>query len=167
MRAGKAGQIWIAVLGCTGVVVLLTSPALALAADAEDAKLPAILEAKPLKPAPGDDELRKALIARYNAAIGEVKARYQEFLAGKTTMEAMADCSRRLVHSRQELGEKPADLVAFLEQYVELAKIIEKINEHRHEAGRIGIAEVELAHYYRFDAEVRLLKAKRLAAKKD
>jgi hypothetical protein len=128
-----------------------------------EAPLPAILKAKPLKPGPGDDELRKLLIARYNTAVAEMAARYTEFLAGRTPMEDFVAVARRLVHSGVELSDKPADQLAFREQFLELAKEVERAQQARHEAGRISVADLESARYLRLDAEVEVLKAKRKA----
>ena len=134
----------------------------AVCADKEpEEKLPKILTAKPLKPGPKDDELRRLLIERYNSAVAEMQARYQEFLAGKGTLEIFAVGGKRLVESALELNEKQADQVSLLEQYLELIREIEKINVSMFEAGRIPKSELELAHYLRIDAEIKLLRAKR------
>ena len=126
---------------------------------------PAILKAKPLKPAPGDDELRKLLIARYNAAVAEMELRYAEISAGRATFEVAAEAARHLVDSGIELTDKPAEQLAFREKYLELAKEVERIIKAQFEAGRIGEADLAKARYLRLDAEVQMLKAKRLVEK--
>jgi hypothetical protein len=141
----------------------IPSPAAQPAQPAEP-KLPAILTAKPLQAGPGDDDLRKLLIARYNAAVAEAAGRIQEFQTGHCNLEAMAGVARRLVDSGLELRDKAADQVTLREQFLELAKEIEKIVQVRFEAGRISPADLELAHYERLDAEIQVLKARRKAA---
>jgi hypothetical protein len=128
-----------------------------------EAQLPAILKVKALEPQPGDDELRKLLIARYNAAAAEMAARYKEFLAGKSIFEEMVDVGRRLVDSGLELSDKPAEQLALREKFFELALEVEKVQNARFAAGRIGAADLESARYLRLDAEVQVLKAKRKA----
>jgi len=126
-------------------------------------KTPKILTAKPLKPGPKDDELRRLLIERYNSAVTEMQGRHQEVLAGKGTLEVFAVVGKRLVESGLELNEKPADRVTLLEQYLELMREIEKINVSLFEAGRISKADLALARYLRIDAEIKLLRAHRKA----
>jgi hypothetical protein len=127
---------------------------------------PAILKAKPLKPAPGDDELRKLLIARYNVAVAEMQARYAEIAAGRANFDIAVEAARHLVDSGIELTDKPAEQLAFREKFLELAKEVERIIEAQVEAGKTGLAELEKARYLRLDAQIQLLKAKRMAAKR-
>jgi hypothetical protein len=126
-------------------------------------KLPSIIASKPLNSAPGDDELRKLLIARYNAAVAEMAARFKEFQAGHCSLESMADAARHIVNSGLELSDKPAEQLELREKFLELEKEIEKIAQARFEAGRIPPADLERARYERLDAEVQVLKAKRKA----
>jgi hypothetical protein len=129
-------------------------------------ELPAIFKGKPIPPAAGDDELRKLLKERYNAAVAELGGRYQMFLAGRGTFDSLFDGARRVVHAGLELHDKPADQIALLTGYVELARKIEKINQARDEAGRIMRQELDYARYMRADAEIQLLRAKKAAAGK-
>ena len=131
---------------------------------AED-KLPAILSAEPLKEDPKDDELRKLLKARYNEAIAEMKARFQEFEAGKGALDTMLGASRRVLESGLELSDNPRERVKLLEQFLEMAKEVEKIKKAQIESGRNPIAELHEARHLRIDTEIRLLRARRQAAK--
>jgi len=127
------------------------------------AKLPAIIMARPMKPASGDDELRRLLIDRYNAVVSEMQARYREFLAGRSAIDAFVDVAKRLVESGLEVYEKPAEQITLLEQFLELAKEAERIQKERLDANRIGVQDYEYNRYLRLDAEIKLLRAKRRA----
>jgi hypothetical protein len=129
-----------------------------------DPKLPALLTAKPLKEDPKDDELRKLLKARYNAAVDEVATLYKMYLAGRGNIDGFIDAGQRLVKAGLELHDKPADKIALLTQFVELAREAEKIAEAR--MGFSGTAaEFYRVRYQRLDAEIQLLRAKREADK--
>jgi hypothetical protein len=149
-------------------ILLAFVPNQVLSAEPEPPALPpepAILKAKPLKPAPGDDELRKLLIARYNVAVAEMQARYAEISAGRANCDIAVEAARHLVDSGIELTDKPAEQLAFREKFLELAKEVERIIEAQVEAGKTGVGDLEKARYLRLDAEVQLLKVKRKAAK--
>jgi hypothetical protein len=73
------------------------------------------------------------------------------------------DAARRIVHSGLELSDKPAPRLHFRESFLKLAKEVEKVQKARHDAGHIADADLEGARYLRLDAEVEVLKAKRLA----
>jgi hypothetical protein len=129
-----------------------------------EGQLPAILKAKAIEPQPGDDELRKLLIARHNSAVAEMAARYKEFTAGRSTLDVLVEVGRRLVDSGLELNDKPAEQLALREKFFDLAVEVEKVQNARFAAGRIGSGDLESAHYLRLDAEVQMVKAKRKAA---
>jgi hypothetical protein len=127
-------------------------------------KIPALLESKPLTAGPKDDEMRKLLIARYNAALAEVKIVAGKVLAGAVNFEQLVEPSKRLVRAGVEVQDKPANQITFLEQYVELTKEFEKTAETLSKNGRIPPNDLERTRYYRLDAEIQLLRAKRAVA---
>src|SRR5262249_20172181 len=152
------GLLVVPAIAC--VLALAVRPTTGQPPASPEEKLPAILTPEPMKAAPGDDELRKLLIARYNAAVAEMQARYREFLAGRSSLDSMIEPARHLMDSQLEVTEKPADQIAVREKYLELMKGFEKLQQARFEAARIPTSEVESARYLRLDAEVQLLKAK-------
>lgn len=138
--------------------------------DDPQVKRPALLTAGPLKADPKDDELRKLLKARYNAALGELKDYYEaEDFASKhaVTRRSSADdwygTWQRLVYAGLELYDKPADRISLLTQYLEVTKGLETIAQARFDHGRTRIGDLHRARFERLDAEIRLLKAKREA----
>ena len=121
-------------------------------------KIPALLLGKPLKPQPGDDELRKLVIARYNSAIAEGQARYKDFQAGRKQIGSLSDVLGRLAESGMEATIKPADQIDFLGKYLEMARAIEKAQQAQFDAGHVNAADFERAKYLRLNAEIQLLR---------
>ncbi len=134
--------------------------------------LPALLSAKSLKEDPQDDELRKLLKARYNEAVSEAKAYYeQEQLANRNAVELTRNedyryrMLQRVVQAGLDLCDTPAEKIALLKQYLEVTKEDEKRTQARYDAHRIPIGDLNRARYERLDAEIRVLRAKREADK--
>jgi len=127
-------------------------------------KLPSIFPAKPREPAAGDDELRKLLIARYNSAVNELKMRFQRYEFGQSSLDFMLETARRVADSELELSDKPADQILVCQKLFQFAKDVEKLTESQFRTGIAGTGNVEFARYWRLDAEIKLLKAKRKVA---
>jgi hypothetical protein len=125
--------------------------------------LPALVTARPLEPARGDDELRKLLKERSNTAVRELRATDQEFRAGRILWGRVFDSSRRVLHGQLELADRPAERVAAYEKYLDFIKEVEKLMLAGFNAGRIKPADMEMTLYMRQDAEVLLLRAQRKA----
>jgi hypothetical protein len=142
------------------VVMLVLLPSLVLA---EDDKMPAVLDAKPMEAAKGDDELHKLMKERYNAALEEVRVRFKQFLNGIGNPNELGHAGRRLLHARLELCEKAAERVPVYEQHLELARMVEKIQKARHDAGQASVADWDQARVERLDVEIQLLRAKKAA----
>jgi hypothetical protein len=116
-------------------------------------KLPALLTTDPLKPEANDDEVRKLLKARYNEAIAELKAGFSEFQTGRTTITSILGTFRRIVESGADLEGSQDEKGILLEQLLEVAKEIEKINKSLVDVGRATISEMHQARYLRINAE--------------
>jgi hypothetical protein len=130
---------------------------------AED-KLPAVLTDKPIVAGDEADPLRKLLVARYNAALTEVQKRYHAaFNVSKATLdiEGLGRAAERLLRAGVELSSAPDERVKVHERHVELARHLEKLAEAADRAGvSKNATDVEVARYYRSDAEIGLLRAK-------
>jgi RNA polymerase sigma factor (sigma-70 family) len=120
----------------------------------------ALVKRKPLAADPKDDELRKLLKERFNAALGEVQAAHERVLAGQIGAEGLFDATSRLKHAGLEVFDEPKKQIALLEQFVELAKEVERIIDLREQAGRATVEEVQRVRYFRIDAEIALLRLK-------
>ena len=150
------------------VAVLLVSTALAGPAFGQTGRepdpaaeaLPAFLKREPLKPAEGDTALRKLQKERFNAALAETRARYEEFLAGKGTQDTLVSSVHRLSLAELDLTDKPAERVAILERVVAMYKDADQVAEVRYQAGRISVADRQEARYQYLNAQIELLREK-------
>ncbi len=119
--------------------------------------------------APGDDELRKLLIDRYNVVLLETKDRYAMLVGGAFPTDSIpliVDAGNRLLRSELDLCETPADRVRGYEKHVALTHYFAVKMQEREQAGLVSRADAGHAKYARLDAEIQLLKAKRDSAKK-
>jgi ribosomal protein L20 len=128
----------------------------------EERKLPAIIPVKPREPATSDDELRKLLVARYNSAVKQLEGRYNDFLTGMGALDIVVSVARRVTDSDLELADNPANQIAIREKLVDFLKTVEKLEQARLETQEIGLIDLEFTRYWRLDAEIQLLKAKRM-----
>jgi hypothetical protein len=131
----------------------------------------AIVDAKPLKEDPKDDDLRKLLKARYNEALVAVQGLYQRGADGQVYACEVYDPDafyhpwHRLVTSGLEVVDTQAERVALLAHQVEAMKAEEKETQLKFDVGRAVAAPLHRARYERLDAEIKLLRAKREADK--
>lgn len=121
-----------------------------------------------LKPEPGDDELRKLLKERHNAATREYAIYNSRIEIDPLAwiLEQMLACNRRRAEVALELFSKPEDQVRILQTLFDEAKKLETVVENRFRAGGVAGAlsvDVEKARGGRLDVEIMLVKAKRLA----
>jgi hypothetical protein len=163
----RKSNVWLA-LGLLPFLTaggLVAQPRPAAVDDPPKEKLAGILGYKPLKADPKDDELRKLQIARYNEALEQIKALHETVLAGTKTPDILFDAGKRLCQSGMEVYDDPKDRIKLLTDYVELAKDTEKTFEAQLGGGRVDTSVFHEARYFRIDAEIQLLKAKRAAEK--
>jgi hypothetical protein len=126
-------------------------------------KLPAILTPKLRQAAPGDDELRRLLIDRYNAVVAELRLLARSYQQGQIDISRMIPAAQRLTDSERELCTRPADEVTVLEKYVELLRFNEKRVQALALVDQASPIDLEQTRYSRLDAEIQLLRAKRRA----
>jgi predicted secreted protein len=121
------------------------------------ATLPAWLIAEPLKVAPGDDDRKKLLKERYNAALQSLKAvdRGRRIDTTVTANDVLA-AARQLLAADVAL-HKSGDLVPAYEHSLEFLKYLENIVRPAGNAGTVSPATYEAVHEARLDAEVKLL----------
>jgi hypothetical protein len=126
-------------------------------------KAQALINAKPLEPEAGDDDLRKLLKARYNAALSEVRNRYDALAKGRGTLDPLFDAGRRLFEAELDLYAKPAERITALEKLLEFVKEFEVILERNLKAEIGTPADLDRLRFGRLTIEVALVKAKREA----
>jgi hypothetical protein len=121
---------------------------------------------KAIEPGPKDDDLRKLQIEKYNRTLLELPSFVELVLGGKKPPERFFDAAKRFVEAGLEVFDKPEDRIALLEDYVALTKEAEKVFQTQLQFNTVLLADVHMATYYRIDAEIQLLKAKRAAEKR-
>jgi len=155
----------VAALGAAwAVCVPRGDPLAAQTAATGQQKLPRLLTAKPVEIAEERDEMRKLMRARYNAALEEVRARYQQFLHGHGKLDPMLDAFRRLLASGVVAADTGKDQVEFLEQYVDLTRQVSNNVHGQKKSGQFSSAEAAQARYMYLDAQIQLLHAQRRLA---
>jgi RNA polymerase sigma factor (sigma-70 family) len=133
-----------------------------LALTAKDG-MPAIGEARAnelLAKAKTDDKMQVLMRAQYEAALGEARARWLEFMAGRGTLSFFLSSSERLLEAERALSDKKADQVVAIENHWKRMRQIEKENDERFHAGRIPIQDALASRFYRVQAEIHLERAR-------
>jgi hypothetical protein len=151
---------WRYLLGFLGLAFGIAGPDWGRAAADETFDVPI---PKLKKIADSDDDLEKLLKGRFNEAVGVLTLRVQTYQAGRGTFEQVFEAARHVLRSELDLTEKQAEQVAVREKFLTLAKELERIAKLRFEAGQVPKDEVHTAAYWRIDAEIQLVKAKRKA----
>lgn len=118
-------------------------------------------EFKPVEIHEDDDELKKLLKARYNAAVAEVQARRMEYLRGMAAVNQICEAGKRVLIAERELLSDPQALLKSYDRSIVLAKEIEKYAEANLSVGTGTKQEVFQARYYRLEAEIERLKFRR------
>jgi adenosylhomocysteine nucleosidase len=132
--------------------------------DEPEEKVLALLKAKPLDPAKGDDELRKLQKERYNTALKELQLRNALITAGRSNpLDGLFDAAGLLLEAELDLAETPAERVAVREKQVELLKEVEKTTRRYADTGSVRVtpADVERVRSARLAAEINLLRARK------
>jgi hypothetical protein len=104
--------------------------------------------------------LKELLTARRDTARQEVEGRFQEFQAGRGTLELILEAVRRLEKAELQLTDDPKQQFAAYDRSYQLLLILEKVNQMRFEAGRIPVTDLMQSKYARLDAEIDRLRAR-------
>lgn len=122
----------------------------------KDAKKDPTITTRPnLKSAPGDSDLRKLLIERYNEALGEVVVNYKDVHRGKITPDPVVAAGTRLLKAGLDLYDMSMDKTTFLEELRDLAYWLEKHTD----ADRT--AAMHRARQFRVEVQIHLLHARK------
>ncbi len=125
---------------------------------------PAMLTAKPLEPATGDDELHKLLKDRYNSALKSLQGHYE-----RTTLDTNVPITTVIVAAHTLLEAELAlatakETVGIYERYLEFMKYFDNLAETRRKSGSVGFGEFNAVHEARLEAEIKLLQARAVAS---
>jgi hypothetical protein len=107
------------------------------------------------------DPMRTLLKAQYEAALGETRGRWLEFMAGRGLLYFLLGSSERLLQAELDLSDLKADHVAAIEHHFQRMREIERVNNERFQANRISMKDVAQSRFCRVHAEIRLERARR------
>jgi hypothetical protein len=127
-----------------------------------------MLTATPLQPAAGDDDVRKLLKDRYNAALAALQAQYHRALVDPTLPVGTVHvgmAARTLLDADLALAS-PNDTLPVYERYLELTKYLDQLAEGLLKSKVISRGDFEAAHERRLDAESKLRDQRRTSAGK-
>jgi hypothetical protein len=110
-----------------------------------------------------DEELRRLLKGRYEAAAGEMAARTALFNGGRESLSDTCDAIRRFSTAGMEMAETQADRLKICEQALESAKAIEDAVKRKFESDLEPVQAMKLATYTRLDMEIKLHLARKAA----
>jgi hypothetical protein len=127
-------------------------------------KLPKLLTTKPLDITGEKDEMRRLVRQRYNAALEEVRGRYQRLDQSFARADELFDSFRRLLASGVAATDTGRELVDFLVEYADLARDAERRTQAFVRAGQANGVAASQARYMVLDAEIQLLRARRRLA---
>jgi hypothetical protein len=132
--------------------------------------LPVALTQKAIVAEDGADPLRKLLVARYNVALAEVQKRFTIFggldvAKSGIEVDPLGQAAVRLLKAGLDLANDPAERVKVHERHVGLTRELERLAEIACRAELLkSAADLDLARYYRADAEIGLMRAQKEAA---
>jgi RNA polymerase sigma factor (sigma-70 family) len=115
-------------------------------------------------PAKGADRMKELLKARFEAARDENRARSEEFLAGRGSLDSLIGSSLRLLEAERELNPRHEGQLAAFEGHARRMKSTSEIMEAKYEAGQVSSADRKQAAYFHLDAELRLERVKSKSA---
>ena len=105
-------------------------------------------------------KLQPLMEKRLDAIREQLKARAEELLAGKTTVDVLLESSANLLKAQQEMSDKPVDQLKALQLHFERTHEIHEVLNTRFQAGKLSPAELYQAAYNRYDAEIALERYK-------
>jgi hypothetical protein len=111
---------------------------------------------------------REALLAdpanlarqRLEAARDGYRARFEEFLSGRGTLDLLTYLAARVLVAELAVRDRPEDQVSAYESYWACTKGAELINDGRFATGRVPVADYLRTKYDRLDAELRWSEAR-------
>lgn len=123
----------------------------------------ALMNSPPLVQDAGDDDLRKLRVRRYNAALEMVKLRFKKNRADLRDLGELHDQFAFLREARLELCTTPAERIAALEQFLEVAREYERNLEVASKVDQWSNLDLQRAVYGRLGLEIKILEARREA----
>ncbi len=106
-----------------------------------------------------DPKMKALLRDRFAAARAASEQRYQQYLAGRGTLDMLLKSFEWLFEAERDLSDRKADHVVALKNYLQNLKLAEEIVTAQYRAGRASLADYEQARYLRLRAEIWLERA--------
>lgn len=139
------------VLGTTLLASWIVTPSRA-AGEAQTPRLPA---------RETDGELQRLVEARYESARQLLAIEERRLKQGGSSLTSVSEASRRARDAALELNHKPEAQLAALTNHLAITRRLEESVSRAAENGAATSSDKELARYWRLDAEIALLRAKR------
>jgi hypothetical protein len=114
---------------------------------------------KLLKESGASPRLQTLLAERHAAARTELRTRYEQFLAGRGTLDILVGASGRLLQAERDLDPTRKNTLAAWKRHVRLLQEVEKNVKDVFDAGRCSLADYAQAQYFRLTAEIGLERA--------
>jgi hypothetical protein len=126
---------------------------------------PSFVQDRPLAVNDDDDALLKAKKERHNAALQELRHCYVYWLQNACRLAQVGASSERVISSRMDVENPPVDSIELYEDQLEFAKFVENQAVTLADLNRRSDNQTDLrfAKYYRLDAEVQFLSARKQA----
>ncbi len=122
----------------------------------------ATVEAKEAAQKQGETKEEAKLVAELFAAANEEwTGRLREFEAGRGTQEFLHAAARRLLQAELEKAKTKEERIAARKAQLDRMAEVEKVNKARFEKALIPIQDYQAARFWRLEAELALLRAKR------
>jgi hypothetical protein len=115
----------------------------------------------------GSDQLKALLKDQYQSARIEAIIRWNNFLAGRGTLDIALGSFRRLLQAQFDLSNKKEDRIAALEANLRRLQAVEKKNKDRFDTKLIDLEDYEVSRFFRVRQEILLEKAKAAGAVPD
>jgi hypothetical protein len=104
--------------------------------------------------------IMELLKAKRNAARTQFTERFQEFLAGRGTLDFLLESVVSFLDAERAVaGDSPAAQSTYYEAYWLYTREMERINKARFDAGRIPIQDYMQCRYFLLDAQIGLLRS--------
>jgi hypothetical protein len=118
------------------------------------------LTAKPLEPIAGDNELEKAMKARYNSALKSLQGSYfRATLDPNSRLTTVVAAARTLLDAELAITA-PKETAAVYQRYLEFWKYMDSLTERRWNQKTIGADEFNAVREARLDAEIKRIHSK-------
>jgi hypothetical protein len=125
-------------------------------------ELPALDEAAVKKLVEGSKaspRLQTLLTERHAAARTWAQTRWQQYLAGRGTLDILIQSSDKLLEAERDLYTSRKEQAEALKRQVQRLQEVEKVVKAQFEAGRASLADYAQAQFYRLNAEIGVERA--------